>query len=320
VAAEAPPRRRSRLWLVAQITFVALAVVYVAITLRGQWTQLGAAVRDLRPRWSLVVLSSLVVFASYFVLIQTWRSMLRAWGTELSLADATTIWFVSNLGKYIPGKVWQITAMAAMAQSRGVSTVAAAGSSLIVNLVNVITGFLVVFATGIGVLGIRGARAPITAAVLTGILILGAALLPVLMPLVARIVRRVLKRDIDIARIPARALWLAAIGTATAWVLYGIAFRLLAAAVMPQASTGSVWSYVAVFTSSYLVGYLVLAAPGGILVRESFLASGMELLGLSTYAIGWVLAAASRLWLTVLELVPGFLLLAYTGLRRRPRH
>ena len=129
----------------------------------------------------------------------------------------------------------------------------------------------------------------------------------------------VLRREFEVPRIPPRAIWLATLGTAVAWVLYGLAFHLLAIALGVARTTGSTgeWTgYVAVYTSSYLVGYLSLLTPGGIVVRETMLVEGLVALGLTAEPAGWLLALASRLWLTVLEIAPGMLFLARGSLRR----
>ena len=66
----------------------------------------------------------------------------------MSFADAARIWSVSNLGRYVPGKVWQIGAMTTMAERVGVSPIAAAGSAILNTVVNIATGFLVAIVAG----------------------------------------------------------------------------------------------------------------------------------------------------------------------------
>jgi hypothetical protein len=50
--------------------------------------------------------------------------------------------------------------------------------------------------------------------------------------------------------------------------------------------------------------------------REGALIAGMVALGLATTPEATVVAVTSRLWLTVLEVVPGLLFLAYGAVRR----
>ena len=54
-------------------------------------------------------------------------------------------------------------------------------------------------------------------------------------------------------------------------------------------------------------------APGGVGVREAVLVLAMPRFQLASVADAAVIAVASRLWLTVLEIVPGVLLLRRPG-------
>jgi hypothetical protein len=302
-----------------QLLFVALVVGYAANALVGQWDDLRRHASALRFRPSLVGASGLVVLAAYALLVQTWRGMLRSWGGSLPFGDAAHIWFVSNLGKYIPGKVWQIAAMGAMAQRRGVSPVAATGSAIVVNLANIVSGFAIVLLTGAEVLRASHPSGPRVAALVVVLVLAALLALPLLLPTLARLAGRLARRELAPPTMPARAIWLATVGTAVAWLLYGVAFHLLALAldIAPAArSTGEWAGYVAVYTSSYLIGYLSLLTPGGIVVRETMLVEGLAVLGLATEPAGWLLAFASRLWLMVLEIAPGMLFLARGTLRR----
>jgi len=129
-----------------------------------------------------------------------------------------------------------------------------------------------------------------------------------------RLERRMTGREIAEPRIPARAILTALVGCTFAWALYGVAFRLLAVALFGHAS-GTASSYIAVFTLSYLIGYLFLISPGGLGAREIALTSLLPAAGLESGAAAMLLVVVSRLWLTVLEATPGLLLLAV----RRPR-
>jgi glycosyltransferase 2 family protein len=87
------------------------------------------------------------------------------------------------------------------------------------------------------------------------------------------------------------------------------------------AATGNASAYIAVYTGSYLAGYLALFAPGGVGVREAVLVLAMPRFQLASAADAAVIAITSRLWLTVLEIVPGVLLLRRpTAGAARPDH
>ncbi len=301
---------------VVQGAFVVAVLWFGGALLAEQW----GAVRDLRatlhPSWGRVALSGGIVLVSYAVLIATWRATVQAWGERIPVADAARIWFVSNLGRYVPGKVWQIGAMGVMAQRVGVSPVAAVGSALVVSLVHVVVGFGVVAATGRDLLVGTAPRGELLAA---AIAVLGVAVLtaPWWIPATLRLLARITGRTIAAPRLPPRAIWVAALGSAVAWVLFGLAFRELALALLGSV-TGDAAPYVAVFTLSYLLGFVALFAPGGIGVRELSMAALLVGASLTTAPEAALLVVASRLWLTVLEILPGALFLAWPSLRPAP--
>jgi uncharacterized membrane protein YbhN (UPF0104 family) len=301
---------RKQIWLAVQYVFFTIAVVYFGLKIRSEWSDLVALPETIHPNWWLVLGSAGWVALSYAVLIETWRQIVIAWGGRLSWPVAARIWFISNLGRYVPGKVWQIGAMGALAQEAGVSGVAAVGSALVVNLVNLLAGVLVVVIAG-SPLVIGHGTALFVALGVFCVLVLGS---PWLLPPLARLARKVTGRDIPIPAIPPLAIIFAVAGCSLAWNLYGLAFHDLTVALFGGAA-GRHSYYTAVFTLSYLAGYITLFAPGGIGVRESTLVTLLAAAGLETGAQATALAIASRLWLTVLEAAPGLILLAV----RRPR-
>jgi hypothetical protein len=84
-----------------------------------------------------------------------------------------------------------------------------------------------------------------------------------------------------------------------AWLGYGVALWLLARGLLPSAGLGLLPA-IAVFTASYLAGFLALFAPGGIGVREGVFI--LMLQGPIGIGAATALAVASRLLLTVTEL------------------
>ena len=308
--------RKGRLTLVAQWLVAAIVIGFAARELARQWQGVAPALEGLRLDWLRVLASGALVIATYLILIEAWRATLRVWSESLPFAVAVRIWFVSNLGKYVPGKVWQIAAMGALAQKSGVSATAAIGSSLLVNLVSVLAGFAVIAVTAAGRLGavvgaqLKGGDERSAQLMVVGIAIAGAVALllaPVAVPRLAALAGRMTGRQLAIPRVPPTAVWLAAASTVASWVLYGVAFSLFAHGVTPHA-TGNATSYIAVYTGSYLAGYLALFAPGGVGVREGVLVLAMPRFGLASAADAAVIAITSRLWLTVLEILPGLLL------------
>jgi hypothetical protein len=142
-------------------------------------------------------------------------------------------------------------------------------------------------------------------------LALAALAAPTALPSTVRLVNWLSGREFNVPPLPRRAIWWAAAGTTLAWVLYGVAFRYFVIGVTAGAATGSVGEWTAIFIGPYLLGYIAVFAPGGIGVRELAMAEALPRAGLAVGAVAALLVAASRLWLTILEVLPGlfFLLL-----------
>lgn len=291
-----------------QLTLVGFVGWYVV----ANWDDYAHVLATAHPHWLSISGSCALVLVSYVVLIQTWRQTVQAWGERISFADASRIWFISNLGKYVPGKVWAIAAMGTLAQDAGVSPVAAIGSSLVVQLVNIVTGFGVFFVAGAHVLQLPGGT---TVALVSLTLLL--VLTPWLVPNAVRILNRVSRRHFAEPDLPPSALWWAAVGTALAWVLYGVAFRWLALGLSGGAAAGTTADWIAVFVGSYLIGFVALFAPGGIGVREGAMTLALKQSGLAVGSVAALLVVASRVWLTVLEIIPGVLFLLLRPAARR---
>ncbi|MBI4500846.1 MAG: flippase-like domain-containing protein [Gemmatimonadetes bacterium] len=302
-----------------QVAFGTAVVWYAGRELVKQWHQAGESLRAIDVRWSLVAGSCLLVLAAYGVLIQTWRLTLGVWNARLPGWVAARIWFVSNLGRYIPGKIWQISAMGVMTHQQGVSAIAATSSSIMVNLINIVSGCLVVFATGAGVLDVAAPSGRAAAAILVVLAVAALFFAPAIISWLARRAEGVTGRAVSLpTSLTPGVVILGLLGTAVAWVLYGLAFQMFAVGVLGSAIHGNSADYIAAYAASYLVGYLTLIAPGGLGVREAMLVIALGVAGVATEPNGWILALSSRLWLTVLEILPGTLfLLAGDRLRLR---
>ncbi|HUQ18418.1 MAG TPA: lysylphosphatidylglycerol synthase domain-containing protein [Gemmatimonadaceae bacterium] len=296
---------RRNLFLAAQWLFAA-AIVWAAVrSLRGQWSAATQRLSTISIGWTWIVGATVIVFLTYLLLIETWRRLLTGWNAFLPFGVASRIWFVSNLGKYLPGKIWSIAAMSVMARERGVSPVAAAGSSVIIQVITIATGIALVAVTGM-----KAIDQPVLAIAIAVILMVSLALLPIILPRLGAIAASLTGKEITIPPLRSSVIWLAVARSLLSWIAYGVAFKMFVIAILGSAS-GATFSYIAVYAASYIIGFLALFAPGGVVVRESALVAGMVRLGLANQPDAFAVAVASRLWLTVVELVPGFIALGF---------
>lgn len=60
---------------------------------------------NFRIRWPCLMLSFLFVNAAYLVTVFIWTRLAMSFGLNIPMLKAAKVWFVSQLGKYVPGKV-----------------------------------------------------------------------------------------------------------------------------------------------------------------------------------------------------------------------
>jgi hypothetical protein len=310
------PGKQSSLWRAAQIALAAIVLVFVVRALVGNWRDFQKQSLHVHLMWGYIAASGVVVLGTYALLIEVWRRILAAWSARISFADATRIWCVSNLGKYVPGKVWQIAAMGKLAHDIQVPAAAAAGSAVLNTVVNIGIGFAVGVVAGFRALDRMSGGYGTIGVAITVVIICGVLLLPTLLPRITAIGERVRGKSLDLGTLPPRAVYIAIVGNIAAWILYGWSFQLLVHGVLGHTS-GTLSNYVAAYALSYVMGYLVFVVPGGIGVREGVQTTALTVMQLATAPEALLVSVSSRLWLTVLEVIPGLLYLA-RGIRPRP--
>ena len=303
---------RRKAFRFGQWIFAAAVLYFAARSLASQWDKVGSSLSHIRFGWEWIGLATLLILVTYALLIEGWRRVLVAWDSHLAFRQAARIWFLSGLGKYVPGNIWSLTAMGVLARDRGLSAIAAAGSSVIMQMVTLATGTAIVMVTGAKLLG---QPLLVGAAVVVLIVVLLSA--PRFLPPLAIWVSTLIGREIAPPSVPATSIWSAAIASALSWLFYGLAFQLFVRGLL-GAAPGEVSSYIAAFTAAFILGFISPIAPAGLGVREFTLAAFMTQLGLAKEADAALVAIAARLWLTIVELVPSGLYIA-AGANRRFR-
>jgi hypothetical protein len=288
---------------------LALAVVALAAyTVREEWTRVGPLVAGLSPSWGLIGASALTMLAAYGVLVLTWRRQLAEVGAKVSLSVTARLWFVSSLARYIPGALWQLGALGAMAARRGIPVTATLSSAVLMTVMNVATGLVLVAA-----LGFDAARLGATGWTALVVGIAGLVSLRWLTPLASRLLANFRRADSPVLQtVSAKGLALGIAGNVIAWLGYGLGFYLLARATFPGASL-SLLSATAVYLASYLAGLLAFAPPAGVGVADGALVALLTTSGLMPAGEALVLAGIARVWRTAVEVAPGVLMLLITG-------
>lgn len=268
---------------------------------KGQWTW--------RPAW--MVISGGIYLLGLMPFGLFWFHVLRVLGQQARVGETLRAYYIGHLGKYLPGKAMVVVMRAGLIRSHRVDAGVAAASVFLETLTMMASG---AFAAG-AYLGIfqQGPFAAWSAA--AGLLML-IALLPTMPP--------VFKRLLRLARIgksnPRAAEKLEKLGYKTlltgwlmsllGWVLLGLSYwaALRAMGVAGVDPLGHLPRYVAGVALAVVAGFLLLILPGGLGVREAFLAKLMlpyleTLRHQHANSTAWASAFLLRLVWTVSELI-----------------
>ncbi|MBI5868955.1 MAG: flippase-like domain-containing protein [candidate division Zixibacteria bacterium] len=291
------------------LTIITVAVVgyFLVRSIVSQWDTVSHYQWSLR--WDWLLLSAALVWIDFVVLILLWRFILKRIGQHtMPFWTAYRVWFLSNFGKYLPGKVWTVMGMVVLLKAEGYSAAPVLVSAILNQALSILSGLaLSVIVLGAGTFG------NIPVPVLAGIAVLLLAILyPPLLQWGINLGLRIVRRDPITISLPfATIAGLFVVYLAT-WIAYGGAFWLLLLGIGIHPS-GSFLQIVAIFAASYLIGFLALFVPGGLAVREgalSFLITNWIPAGLAA-----PVALLSRIWLTVTELLGAVPLLWMRGSR-----
>jgi hypothetical protein len=257
-----------------------------------------------RPAILPLVVSTVLLVAVYLLHAWLWRAIAVALsGDSLSIRSAMRVYFLSSLGRYLPGKLWQVAGLGVLAQREGFSPVGAIASSLVAQLAFLSTG--VVFLALLLPALLRGASALAALGLLAFALL---AFVIVATRLGQRLRQRILSRFgprvtqasilLDQLNVRRTLGWWTIY--ASSWLLLGLAFALFVTAFAP-APFAQYRLFAGVVAASYLSGY-ILFTPAGIGVREGVM---MTLLATTLPASAALfISIVSRLWFTAGELLP----------------
>jgi uncharacterized membrane protein YbhN (UPF0104 family) len=250
----------------AALGVLLLAAISLAVlSLADQWDEVREGAADLSAGYLLA--AGVAVLASLTCSLLSWRSTLLGLGAAVPLRRAARIYFVGQLGKYVPGSVWPMIAQMELGAGYGLSRAAVGTASLLTMAIAVPVALV------LGLLAVPALLSADASGYLWPFLALPVAAVvlapPVLNPLLDRALRLV-RRPPLAQRLGGRAVVRVAVFAAAAHLLLGVQAWLLArdlgaegAHVLPLA--------VGAFSLANVAGLLALPAPAGAGVREAVL-------------------------------------------------
>jgi uncharacterized membrane protein YbhN (UPF0104 family) len=198
-----------------------------------------------------------------------WKLILERLGTSLTYGKSYRIFFLSQLGRYIPGKIWSILGLVYLSQQEGVSTVISGASVILQLLLQIVSG-VIAFALALPfwseVESLTGV------AIVVGVLGLCLALLhPTLVTRGVNLGLRLtgqaeMELDWSYSYLLGQlALWVGF------WLLNGVAYHFLIRSIDSSPLPNFI-VLAGIFSLAWVVGFLSLVTPSGLGVMEGTLA------------------------------------------------
>lgn len=293
-------------------TLVAVVLAGAVYQLTREWPEVSHTLLSLPV--PAVVFSFIAVLAGISITPLMWRTMIADLGTPVRVSDASKIYLVGNLGKYVPGSVWAFLVQMELAKAVGVTRARAFTASLVVVGLSVVTS-LVVGALALPAI-LNGHRAYLWLFV---VLPFGLALLhPRVLTWLVSLVLRAL-RHAPLSRPLTGAATIRITGLAVAVsLLFGLHLWLLAAALGSPGWAGLLLC-VGTISLAMTAGVLAFFLPSGIGVREVVIVAALTTVLSAGNALA--LAVVSRVMFILVDLASAgaAVLIARHGRRRRPR-
>ena len=278
---------------------VRLAVLVVfagalAWALAAQWGTVRPLLGQLSPASLAGALAA--VLGGILATFLCWREVLADLGARLPVVAGARVFFLGQLGKYLPGSLWPVMAQMELGRDHRVPE-RASGSAVGVFLLVLVGTGLAVVAAAAPLLGPDAVHAYwwLLAALPLALLVLVPPVLNRLLALVVRLARRPpLPRPLSAGGILRAVAW-----ALVAWVAYGVHVWVLTGQfgagglALVARATGA-------FAAAWCAGFLLVVVPAGAGVREAALV--LLLGGVLTRPQATVVAVVSRLLFVVGDL------------------
>lgn len=293
---------RGPLMAVLGVAFIALSMWFLGGSLVAGVQEAGGLGNLLEFNIPLFVLSSVVLAGHLAMAGYTWDFVTRTAGGRLGFVRGFAIHFLSQVGKYVPGKVWAAMGKFSLSRNAGL-TPAQTGQGLVLETVFIVIGCLL---TTIPLMPVVAAEAGIgslagTVMAVAVALVLIASVHPFLFGRLARLAARVMKTRGELRECSyGEMLGLLPVYIGV-FLLLGIAFWVL------SLSFGLVMPFfpgILVYPAAMGIGYLAIFAPGGLGARELTTVWLIHLIvpGCDP-GLAELTALVGRIWITIGELI-----------------
>ena len=275
----------------ARLGFLILMIVAAVAAIAAQQQELSEGL----SRVTTAELSAALCLSLGYLFCagKSWHAVLSGLGSEMTTHATLRIFFVSQIGKYLPGGIFSFAAAAEMSHDTGMARRYTVSTLIITLVLSVATGA----ALALALLPLAAPQALVSRwwTVLIALTVI-AALHPALLQRILSKAHVQTDRRLSGPSISMASAWAIA-----GWSMIGLQVSVLAAAIGAPMTLHTAAVAVGGFALAWVAGFIVLIAPAGFGPREATLT--LVLATILSPAEALMVALLSRVIVTAAELV-----------------
>jgi uncharacterized membrane protein YbhN (UPF0104 family) len=296
---------------VLTVLLIVIPIFFLSRSLFDNWQTLKAA--DVEINWGRMTISLVILMAAFALFPSGTLIGLRGLGVKLTYPQVYYGYHASQLGKYLPGRIWIIPGRAVTLHRYGVDGLFAGTSAIIDTYVLIVAGILVyvpgLFTSGQETMHQLG---------YLGLLLCLPLVASVFFPQILNKLFSLMMKLIGRGEVTIHFAWyhfaLMLVNYMMLWVLSGIGLFLLGDSFSPLA-LGKLPQVIGAMGFSWVIGTLSFLTPAGLGVREG--AMGILLTGLLPVPFPALVAILARFWWSLADFASIGLAFVFLGKKRR---
>lgn len=273
--------------------FVVIAIVFMAYYLYKNWSALNNY--DWHFNLIFLLISMFLLWMGIAISIVLFTLIFR-WllKVEIGFPQVFKMYNITNIGRYIPGKLWSVMGVFYFTNQMGISK----RQTTVAIIINEISSKGSALLIGLGYFFFSPNHSKFVLP-MTGLLVL--ALIALHPRILSWLINRILKiLGKDLISIDAEYLKIISIFVlyTTVWIFCGLGFFFMVSS-FTNIQVNNLYKFITIFPFSIVVGYVALFSPGGLGIREGIITA--MLAEFISSDIAFAAALLQRIWFIMVE-------------------